>query len=83
MFICLLLRYRVKKAQYIFYKHVLLHGLNISLAMHGSLDGDQLGIPHAPFFRLYWVLLNAAYVLEFFLQVLPFFFGHVCVLSEF
>lgn len=53
----------MKKYQYIFYKHWLLHGLNISAALHpGIFDRST--------FRLYWVLLNASYVMEFFLQTL-------------
>jgi len=56
--------YRLKKAQYILYKHFLLHGLNISVAIQGD------AIARAPSFRLYWLSINAAYVLEFFLQTL-------------
>lgn len=56
--------YRIKKYQYVFYKHALLHGLNISLACTGT----QIGA--LPFFRLYWLSLNTAYVMEFFLQTL-------------
>jgi hypothetical protein len=53
-----------RQYQYMFYKHALLHGLNVSVAMTGVCLSD------APVFRLYWLLLNAAYVLEFFLQTL-------------
>lgn len=57
--------YRIKKYQYVFYKHFLLHGLNISIIIYGgnNLVSSQL-------FRLYWMLLNTAYVFEFFLQTL-------------
>jgi hypothetical protein len=56
--------YRVKKYQYVFYKHFLLHGLNISIALRGhNLSTDKL-------FRFYWLLLNTAYVMEFFMQTL-------------
>jgi hypothetical protein len=56
--------YRVKKYQYMFYKHFLLHGLNVSVAVSGvCLSNERI-------FRLYWLLLNASYVLEFFLQTL-------------
>lgn len=56
--------YRVKKWQYVFYKFVLLHGLNIAVAlMHRD-------VAHARDFRAYWALLNTAYVMEFFLQTL-------------
>eukprot|EP00947_MAST-08B_sp_MAST-8B-sp1_P002900 g2900.t1 len=60
--------YRVKKYQYLLYKHVLLHGLNLSLA----LDGDSAAAPltlRLPF-RAYWLALNTSYVMEFFLQTL-------------
>lgn len=58
------LLYRVKKYQYVFYKHFLLHGLNISIALSGvDLVSDRL-------FRVYWLLLNTSYVMEFFLQTL-------------
>ena len=56
--------YRVKKWQYVFYKACLLHGLNIAVALRPS------GLVHSTAFRLYWALLNAAYVMEFFLQTL-------------
>lgn len=56
--------YRVKKYQYIFYKHALLHGLNVSVAVYG------ISIGSLPFFRLYWICLNTAYVVEFFMQSL-------------
>jgi len=57
--------YRVKKYQYIFYKHFLLHGLTASVAVAGGVDiANQRG------FRLYWWGLNAAYTMEFFLQSL-------------
>jgi hypothetical protein len=56
--------YRIKKYQYVFYKHFLLHGLNISVAISGaSLASDS-------HFRIYWLLLNTSYVMEFFLQTL-------------
>jgi hypothetical protein len=58
------LLYRIKKYQYVFYKHFLLHGLNLSVALYGySIAQDRI-------FRLYWLLLNTSYVLEFFLQSL-------------
>ena len=56
--------YRTKKYQYVFYKHFLLHGLNISVAQSG------LAIAHHSYFRIYWMLLNTSYVMEFFLQTL-------------
>jgi hypothetical protein len=57
--------YRVKKYQYVFYKHALLHGLNATNAAATSPIA-----PEAPFFRAYWLSLNAAYTMEFFLQTL-------------
>eukprot|EP00959_Pyramimonas_sp_CCMP1952_P263977 5520237-Pyramimonas_sp.AAC.4 len=56
--------YRLKKYQYLLYKHYLLHGLNISLAFSGE------HLTSRPFFRVYWLGLNTAYVMEFFLQTL-------------
>ena len=56
--------YRIKKYQYIFYKHFLLHGLNISVAL------DGLKIARGDDFRVYWLCLNISYVMEFFLQTL-------------
>ena len=56
--------YRIKKYQYVFYKHFLLHGLNLSVAVYSQ------GLVNQPEFRLYWLLLNLSYVMEFFLQTL-------------
>ena len=56
--------YRIKKYQYIFYKHFLLHGLNLSMAITGRALADQDD------FRLYWMFLNISYVMDFFLQTL-------------
>lgn len=53
--------------QYILYKHFLLHGLNISCALRQP--NETAGLAVSSPFRLYWLSLNAAYVLEFFLQV--------------
>eukprot|EP01034_Spumella_vulgaris_P021758 gene21758-27814_t len=58
--------YRIKKYQYVFYKHFLLHGLNITVA----LDPNISSIATDSYFRTYWLLLNTAYVMEFFLQTL-------------
>lgn len=56
--------YRIKKYQYVFYKHFLLHGLNISVALYSyDVTNDKV-------FRLYWLLLNTSYTMEFFLQTL-------------
>ena len=57
--------YRLKKYQYLLYKHCLLHGLNVSV----TTDTPR-GLISDRFFRLYWMALNTAYVMEFFLQTL-------------
>jgi len=57
--------YRIKKYQYMFYKHALLHGLNISVALAGGSDLAETQI-----FRMYWIALNTSYVMEFFLQTM-------------
>ena len=57
--------YMLKKGQYLLYKHVLLHGLNASLAVDGAA-----AFASERHFRQYWLCLNTAYVLEFFLQTL-------------
>ena len=57
--------YRLKKYQYLLYKHCLLHGLNLSVTTNRSR-----GLLDDRFFRLYWMALNTAYVMEFFLQTL-------------
>lgn len=57
--------YRIKKYQYLFYKHFLLHGLNISLAVEARAP-----LPYQRSFRQYWLCLNTSYVMEFFLQTL-------------
>jgi len=65
--------YRMKKYQYLLYKHGLLHGLNASVAVarcmpHAAPCSPPLvGTGH---FRLYWLCLNTAYVNEFFMQTL-------------
>ena len=63
--------YRIKKWQYVFYKHVILHGLNISMAFPQSSDSyyDQV-LPITFQWRVFWLALNASYVMEFFLQSL-------------
>lgn len=58
------LLYRIKKYQYVFYKHFLLHGLNISVAVYGYEIACNW------YFRLYWSLICTSYVMEFFLQTL-------------
>ena len=68
--------YRIKKYQYIFYKHFLLHGLNISICLSYILNNSNtythttISITYTIYFRLYWLLLNTSYVMEFFLQTL-------------
>eukprot|EP01040_Poterioochromonas_malhamensis_P004747 gene4747-5094_t len=74
--------YRIKKYQYVFYKHFLLHGLNLTIAynyhglrfprsgLNNYADESLLGIVHSKDFHLYWLSLNLSYVMEFFLQTL-------------
>jgi hypothetical protein len=65
--------YFLKKGQYLLYKHALLHGLNASLALRAGWLGDSVGarpMVHTSYFRCYWLALNSAYVMEFFLQTL-------------
>jgi len=64
------LLYRLKKWQYLLYKHALLHGLNASLAMTAGRLPDGQAAVQTPDFRLYWMCLNVAYVMEFFMQTL-------------
>ena len=61
--------YRMKKWQYLLYKHCLLHGLNVSVALDGRLP-DGTPLVASGYFRSYWVCLNIAYVNEFFMQTL-------------
>ena len=56
--------YRIKKYQYLFYKHFLLHGLNVAVTVGENLDPNQV------YWRSYWLSLNTSYVMEFFLQTL-------------
>ncbi len=63
--------YRLKKYQYLLYKHALLHGLNASVAVTGwAAPRAPAGLANAAHFRLYWLCLNTAYVMEFFMQTL-------------
>jgi hypothetical protein len=76
--------YRIKKGQYLFYKHVLLHGLNISVALRYQQSTLQPTHPSSllssvltrPSWRLYWLALNTSYVMEFFLQTMVRFLGN-------
>lgn len=56
--------YRIKKWQYVFYKHVVLHGINLTLCVTPS------DLVVQPSWRLFWLCLNTSYVMEFFLQSL-------------
>ena len=60
--------YRIKKAQYLFYKHVILHGLNLTVCVRPTADTKNLTTTTG--WRLFWLCLNASYVMEFFLQTL-------------
>jgi len=61
------LMYRTKKYQYVFYKHAMLHGVNVTIACAEAADRSLVLQPH---FRRYWLCLNVSYVMEFFLQSL-------------
>ena len=62
--------YRAKKWQYVFYKTCLLHGLNVSAAIGFGRSSGNRSSTSGTFFQLYWLCLNASYVMEFFLQTL-------------
>jgi hypothetical protein len=64
------LLYRIKKAQYLFYKHVILHGVNISVATNSFGNTTTTIIPYSTSWRVFWILLNGSYVMEFFLQTM-------------
>lgn len=64
--------YRIKKAQYLFYKHVILHGINIYMAV-ASISSPTMKFKAPPYslaWRIFWLHLNTSYVMEFFLQSL-------------
>ena len=56
--------YRVKKWQYVLYKTVLF------TRIERQFSGETSQFAGDAEWRMYWTLLNAAYVLEFFLQTL-------------
>jgi len=61
--------YKIKKWQYVFYKHVVLHGINLLVAVSDHIPASA----HPPYslsWRIFWLLLNTSYVMEFFLQSL-------------
>ncbi len=62
--------YRLKKYQYLLYKHCLLHGLNISVVLATAEPVDLKPVVSTAYWQLYWLSLNCAYVMEFFLQTL-------------
>lgn len=59
--------YKIKKWQYVFYKHVILHGVNLYVAV---VDSGESNLPYSYSWRIFWLLLNTSYVMEFFLQSL-------------
>jgi hypothetical protein len=61
--------YQIKKWQYVFYKHVVLHGLNISMAFPEE-PTQELAMPTTSEWRIFWLCLNTSYVMEFFMQSL-------------
>ena len=63
--------YRIKKSQYLFYKHVIFHGVNISVATCSiGNTATTITIPYSISWRVFWILLNGLYVMEFFLQTI-------------
>ncbi|KAG7354043.1 hypothetical protein IV203_003399 [Nitzschia inconspicua] len=67
--------YRIKKAQYIFYKHCILHGVNLAVVVVVVIPTSDVTalsseIPYSFSWRIFWMLLNTSYVMEFFLQSL-------------
>ena len=66
--------YRLKKAQYVFLKHVLQHGLNAGVVVAATRASSSSSSPSSLadtlFFRAYWLTLNTAFVMEFFMQTL-------------
>jgi hypothetical protein len=61
--------YKIKKWQYVFYKHVVLHGINLFVAVSDKLPVST-SPPYSLSWRVFWLLLNTSYVMEFFLQSL-------------
>ena len=65
--------YQIKKWQYVFYKHTILHGLNISVAFPAKSavsESEAIPLPLSSSWRIFWVCLNSSYVFEFYLQSL-------------
>lgn len=66
--------YQIKKWQYVFYKLVILHGLNLSVAfpavVASGLSEASGPLPLRQIWRIFWLCLNASYVMEFYLQSL-------------
>jgi hypothetical protein len=64
--------YRLKKAQYVFLKHVLQHGLNVGVVVAAARasSSSPSSLADTSFFRAYWLTLNTAFVMEFFMQTL-------------
>lgn len=62
-----ILLYQIKKWQYVFYKHAVFHGINISVALQGNHSSM---IVTTTSWRIFWLALNTSYVMEFFLQSL-------------
>ena len=59
--------YQIKKWQYVFYKHVILHGLNISMAVIITTFDNTDNLQHHPLpltteWRTFWLCLNTSYV---------------------
>jgi hypothetical protein len=65
-----ILLYRIKKSQYLVYKHVILHGINIYMAVTTRSATSSKTPPYSLSWRIFWLLLNTSYAMEFFLQSL-------------
>eukprot|EP00978_Attheya_sp_CCMP212_P012891 scaffold32178_cov54-Attheya_sp.AAC.9 len=62
--------YHIKKWQYVFYKHIILHGLNVSVAFGARNTNLDEVLVIEPFWRVFWLTLNTSYGMEFFMQSL-------------
>lgn len=66
----ILFLYRMKKWQFVFYKHFLLHGLTITTFLNLIQNEFEISFLNQTYFQVYWLTLNTSYVMEFFLQTL-------------
>lgn len=57
--------YMIKKSQYLFYKHFVFHGMNLTACVSPARVSTT-----SEAWRLFWICLHTSYVMEFFLQSL-------------